>query len=155
MKTHIGLVLRLARSASLAPVLAAVVATASCGSVTEPTLTRWEGSLEPVLPSTVSGRVAAVSQFGRTRTSIQIERGEEGVTYLWHLALGDCPGSGGIRGGVAVYPQLIPGETGTASGETTLSSELPSGSAFVARVSRSTPDGTDPVVACADLLELP
>ncbi len=125
-----------------------------CSSVTEPLFSRWAGNLEPILPSAVSGQVAAVSQFGRTQASIQIERGEVGVTYRWHIESGDCRGSGQIQGGVAVYPQLVPNEVGTAGGETTLSTVLESNSVFAARVFRVLEGGSEQVVACGDLREV-
>ncbi len=125
-----------------------------CSSVTQPLFTRWEGNLEPVFPSAVSGQAAAVSQFDRTQASIQIERGEVGVTYRWHIESGDCQGNGQIQGGVAVYPQLVPNEAGTAGGEATLSTVFEPASVLAARVFRVLEGGLEQVVACADLREL-
>lgn len=136
------------------PLLTLIPLMSGCGSITEPLVTRWEGNLEPIFPSAVSGQVAAVSQFDRTQASIQIERGEVGVTYRWHIESGDCQGNGQIQGGVAVYPQLVPNEVGTAGGETTLSTVFEPKSVFAARVFRVLEGESEQVVACGDLREL-
>ncbi|MFV2007668.1 MAG: hypothetical protein ACC667_09485 [Longimicrobiales bacterium] len=136
------------------PFLTLIPLLSGCSSLTEPLFTRWAGDLEPILPSAVSGQVAAISQFGSTQASIQIERGEAGVSYRWHIESGDCQGNGQIQGGVAVYPQLVPNEVGTAGSEATLSAVFESNSVFVARVFRSLEGGSEKVVACADLREV-
>ena len=136
------------------PLLTLIPLMSNCSSATAPVFTQWEGNLEPVLPHIISGQVAAVSQFGRTQASIQIERAEIDVTYGWRIETGNCQGSGQIQGGVAVYPQLNPDEVGTAGGETTLSTVFESGSTFAARLFRVLEGGAEQVAACADLREL-
>ena len=121
-----------------------------CSSAVEPLLTRWEGDLVPILPSTVSGLVAAVTHFGRTDISILIERGEAGLTYGWRVESGTCEGSGAIQGGRAVYPDLVASEAGTAGGETSIAALFKADFQLAARVVRSV-DGAEQVVACGDL----
>lgn len=121
-----------------------------CESSTAPVITTWEGTLAPRPPHFMSGRVAAVTQFGRTIVSIQVEEGEPGVTYGWRLNAGTCQQEGEIQGGTASYPPLNPGETGTASGETTLAEVFRDGDTYAARVFLST-GGSEEMVACGEL----
>lgn len=121
-----------------------------CSSSTAPVITTWEGDLAPEFPSVLGGRVAAVTQFGRTQISIQIEEGEPGVTYGWKVNAGTCQTEGEIQGGTASYPPLAPGPSGTASGETTVAEVFRSGDSYAARVYRSTGNG-EVVVACGAL----
>jgi len=113
-------------------------------------MTRWEGDLVPILPSTVSGLVAAVTHFGRTDVSIFIEQAEAGLTYGWRIDSGTCEGSGAIQGGRAVYPDLVASEAGTAGGDTALSALFEADFQLAARVVRSV-DGAEQVVACGEL----
>jgi hypothetical protein len=124
---------------------------AACGSSTEPVLTIWEGDLEPVLPATVGGMVAAVSQFGRTEASIQITDAEAGHTYFWRIDSGTCQGAGETQGGVAAYPPLTPGQAGMASTDAVLSTVFKPDRDFAARVYLSGGGGGEQVVACGPL----
>jgi hypothetical protein len=116
---------------------------ASCSSVTVPLLTTWEAEVEPVTLSGSRASVAVVSQAGRAATSIQLVRGEAGVTYSWRLESGVCPDGGVVVGGRAVYPQLTVGSQGSAEGETVLSRELDPRGRYVARVFRRPADGVE------------
>jgi len=132
--------------------LVAATLLSGCSSSTAPVITTWEGDLAPEPPAVLGGRVAAVTQFGRTQISIRIEEGEPGVTYGWRVNAGTCEAEGEIQGGVASYPLLSPGETGTASGETTVAEIFRSGDSYAARVYRSTGTG-ELVEVCGPLHE--
>lgn len=124
---------------------------AGCKDSSAPILTFWEGTLVPVRPSVVGGRVVAVTQHGRTDVGISIEDGESGVTYEWRVDSGTCEQPGVIQGGRASYPPLQPGASGTASGETSLSALFKPNKEFAARVLRSPDGGSGQIVACGDL----
>lgn len=123
----------------------------SCSESSAPILTFWEGTLIPVRPSVLGGRVVAVTQHGRTDVGISIEEGESGVKYEWRIDSGTCEQSGVMQGGRASYPPLLPGLSGTASAETTISSLFKPGKQFAARVLRSPDGGSEQIVACGDL----
>ncbi len=106
----------------------------SCSSSTGPLLTRWEGNLLPVFPSTVGGRVAAVTQFGRTEASIQIQEAEPEVTYGWRIDSGTCQEQGDLQGGTASYAPLTPGAGGTATADAVLAEVFRAKDTFAARV---------------------
>lgn len=125
-----------------------------CSSVTAPVLTSWEGTLAPILPHTLGGRVAALTQFGRTQATIQIEEGEPEVSYGWRIEAGTCQEAGMVQGGAAAYPPLIPSEGGTAAAETTLSEIFKSGGHFAVKVFLSSGGGGEVIVACGELVQV-
>jgi hypothetical protein len=131
----------------LAPLLS------TCSDSSAPIFTFWEGPLEPVRSSFLSGRVVAVTQHGRTDAGITIQDGDPGTTYGWRIDSGTCDQQGAIQGGTAVYPPLLPSQGGSASAETTISALFRSGKQFSARVFLSGEGGSDEVVACGDLEE--
>ena len=126
----------------------------ACTSVTAPLVTSWEGTIQPIPPNTLRGRAAAVTQFGRTRTSIVVERGDPEVTYGWRIDSGSCQEQGEIQGGGAAYPFLEPSEVGTASADVTLATQFKNGKQFSARVFVEAAGGADEVVACGELVQL-
>ena len=127
---------------------------AGCTSVTAPVLTSWEGTLAPSFPHTLGGRAAALTQFGRTQASIQIEEGEPEVSYGWRIEAGTCQEAGVVQGGAASYPPLIPSEGGTASGEAILSEIFKSGGQFAVKVFLSSGGGGEEIVACGELVQI-
>lgn len=137
-----------ALSIQTASLLLAVGSLAGCGSSTAPLLTQWEGDLLPLPPYTVGGRVAAVTQQGRTDAAVQIEEGEPEVTYGWRIETGTCQSPGTIQGGVASYPPMTPGTGGTASAETTIPDLFREKEQYSARVFL---DATGEVVSCGQL----
>jgi len=122
--------------------------TGACSSSTAPIFTQWEGNLIPVPPATVGGRAAALTQFGRTEVSIQVNEGVPGVSYGWRVETGNCQNSGTVQGGTASYPQLTPGAGGTATASATLAEIFPATGAFAVRVFLEE-SGT--VVSCGEL----
>lgn len=132
-------------------IVAGVLLISGCSSPTEVSVLKWEGTLVPTPLSIITGRAAAVTQFGRTETSILIEDAELGTTYGWRIDSGDCQGSGVIQGGPAQYPPLVPGEAGIVSGKTTLSKVFKAGEKYAARVFRSADDGPEEIMACGEL----
>jgi hypothetical protein len=136
---------------AVAWVVAGALLMAGCSSPAEVSVFKWEGTLAPTPLSNITGRVAAVTQFGRTETSILIEDAEMGTTYGWRIDSGDCQGSGVIQGGPAQYPPLVPGEAGIVSGKTTLSEVLNADGKYAARVFRPTEDGPEEIMACGEL----
>jgi hypothetical protein len=121
-----------------------------CQDATAPVITTWEGTLTPEPPQVLSGRVAAVSQFGRTIISIQVEDAEPDLVYGWRINAGSCQSEGSLQGGSASYPPLSPGESGTASGETTLPGLFRSGESYAAWVYLSE-GASQEIVACGEL----
>ncbi|MFH1764700.1 MAG: hypothetical protein ABIF09_10955 [Gemmatimonadota bacterium] len=132
-------------------IMAGVLLMAGCSSPTEISVLKWEGTLAPTPLSIITGRAAAVTQFGRTETSILIEDAEMGTTYGWRIDSGDCQGSGVIQGGPAQYPPLVPGEAGIVSGKTTLSEVFKADGEYAARVFRPGDDGSEEIMACGEL----
>ena len=125
-----------------------------CSSITAPVLTSWEGTLAPIIPHTLGGRVAALTQFGRTQASIQIEEGEPEVSYGWRIEAGTCQEAGVVQGGAAAYPPLVPSQGGTAAAETTLSEIFKSGGQFAVKVFLSSGGGGEEIVACGELTQI-
>jgi hypothetical protein len=126
---------------------------ALCSTPTDTVPVTWEADLAPVAPSSVNGAAAAVTQFGRTQASIEIEQAEPGVTYGWRIEAGTCQTPGVIQGGVAVYEPLVAGEAGRATAEAGISVEFRSGSSFAVRVFRPAGGGGETIVACGSLVE--
>jgi len=122
----------------------------SCSSATAPVLTTWEGALVPELPHVVTGRIAAVTQFGRTSASVQLEEGDPDLTYGWRINEGSCQAEGDLQGGPASYPPLNPSDFGTASGETTIAEVFREGDAYAVRVFLAAGGGEE-IVACGEL----
>jgi hypothetical protein len=122
----------------------------ACSSTTAPLVTQWEGFLAPVLPHTVGGRGAAVTQFGGTQASIQIEEGEPETTYQWRVHEGTCQEPGLIQGGVASYPSLLTTPSGSSAASASLSEIFESGDQYAVQVFLSTEAGVE-VVACGEL----
>jgi hypothetical protein len=146
--------LRVVRPAIAALGLAACASFAgACDSTTEPVTTFWEGNLSPVLPATVTGRVVALTQAGRTQANIVMEGGEPGVLHTWRISTGTCASEGTLQGGAALYTELLPSSGGSASGNAALSELFRSGQTFAARVFRSPEGGVDELVACGSLQE--
>jgi hypothetical protein len=135
------------------PTVLAVLFTAgistACSSSTAPIFTQWEGDLSPIPPATVSGRAAAVTQFGRTQLSVQIQEAEPEVIYGWRVDSGTCENAGAIQGGEAAYPPLAAGAGGTASSEAILPVEFRASGQFSVRVFLEVSEET---VACGELL---
>lgn len=126
---------------------------AGCSSATEPAATLWEGTLASVAPSTIAGSAAAVAQFGRTLASVEIRRGEAGVTYRWRIEGGTCSAPGQIRGGAALYPPLPADQAGLAFADAVVPGLLRTGSSYIVRVGRDSGGGSEEVVACGELVE--
>lgn len=133
--------------------LALAAALAGCSSSTAPSVTLWEGTLSPAAPGSVSGQVAAVSQFGGIQVSLEIRLATPGATYRWRLAEGTCATPGRVIGGVALYPQLAVGEERTAQALTTVPGELGTGRSYVALVVRIAGGGAEEPAACGVLVE--
>ena len=126
----------------------------ACTSVTAPLFTSWEGTLQPIFPNVEGGRVAAVTQFGRTQASILFQEGDPEITYGWRINAGTCQEEGEIQGGRAAYPPLVPSEVGSTSAEVTLSTEFKNGRQFSGRVYIQGAGGSDQVVACGELEQI-
>lgn len=122
----------------------------SCSSATAPVLTTWEGTLVPEPPYVVTGRVAAVTQFGRTSASVQLQEGNPDLTYGWRINEGSCQAEGDLQGGPASYPPLNPSDFGTASGEATMAEVFREGDVYAVRVFLAAGGGEE-IVACGEL----
>lgn len=121
-----------------------------CSDVQGPSTTAWEGTLVPVDKATrFGGRVAAVSEASRTRASITIQKAEPSATHSWRLRAGSCDSPGELVGGVASYPELFVGASGTASAEAVLSETLRADGDYHAVVLEETDSGA--VIACGAL----
>ena len=132
-------------------ILAWVFLVAACGGPTEPRLTKWEGSLVPVPPSTITGQLAAVSQFGRTEISLLLEDAEVGTPHGWRVDSGDCQQYGSIQGGPAQYPPLMPAEGGTGSAHTAIAGMFDPDGEYAARVFLPGEGTAEEVLACGEL----
>ena len=125
----------------------------SCSDSTTPLYAFWEGTLSPIRPSFVSGRVVAVTQQGKTDIGINMENGEPGLTYGWRVDSGGCEEVGTIQGGPAAYPPLAPGQGGSASAQTSVAPLFKPGKRFAARIFHNGAGGSEEVVACGELEE--
>jgi len=128
-----------------------LLVSAACSSGTEPGATVWEATLSPALGSEITGTAAAVAQSGRTAATIQIRKATAGETYGWRIDSGTCSGTGQIQGGAALYPQLTPDGSGSASADAGLPGVLDPGTRYAARVFRTGAGSGEEVVACGDL----
>lgn len=153
MSTSSRLHVRPAASLVFRGIAALGIAAAGCDSATEPLTTFWEGSLEPVLPATVTGRVVALTRAGRTQASIVVEGAEAEAVYAWHISEGTCDAEGDLQGGPNSYPNLVPGVGGSASAEAAFPDLFRSGQRFAARVVLRPEAGPDRLVACGSLQE--
>ena len=124
-----------------------------CSSSTEPDFFLWEGVLQPVPPSTVSGVTAAVSQFGRTEVSVEIRQAQAETLYGWRVNEGTCQAEGTIKAGVGAYPLMETDESGIATEDAVISGLLRSGTSFTVRVYLPQEGGGQTVVACGNLEE--
>jgi hypothetical protein len=134
--------------------LAFSLLSAACSDATAPLLTTWEGTLEPVRPHTLRGRGVAITQFGRTKASVQIEEGEPEVSYGWRIDSGSCQEAGEIQGGAAVYRPLVPSEGGSATADATLSQLFETGDHYALKVYLPTGGGGEEIVACGELVQI-
>ena len=125
----------------------------TCTDSTAPLYAFWEGTLNPVRPSFVSGRVIAVTQHGKTDIGITMENGEPGLIYGWRVDSGSCQEPGQIQGGPTAYPPLLPNQGGSDSAETSVAPLFRPGKQFAARVFLTPDGGGEQVVACGDLEE--
>lgn len=107
--------------------------------------------MNPVPPGSVFGRVAAVTQFGRTEVSIRVEGGDRDVAYGWRIDSGTCQERGSIQGGAAVYPALSAGDDASAEAVAVLATHLNVQKAYSARVFLPDVGGAEQVVACGEL----
>jgi hypothetical protein len=134
--------------------LAFSLLSAACSDTTAPLFTTWEGMLQPVRPNTLGGRGAAVTQFGHTVASVQIEEGEPEVSYGWRIDSGSCQEAGDTQGGPAAYRPLVTTEGGSASAEATLSQLFETGDLYAMKVFLPTGDGGEEIVACGELVQI-
>jgi hypothetical protein len=125
-----------------------------CRDISGPQDTAWEGELQPLGLAQVRGSAAVVSGRGRAQTSIQILDAEPDATYGWHIRSGSCQDAGDVIGGSAVYPVLVPDQTGTAESDAVLSSELDPEGSFAAWVFLSVSDTQDEPNACGAIVRL-
>jgi len=102
----------------------------------------------------VGGQVAAVTQFGRTEASIHITDAEADHTYSWRIDAGTCVSQGETQGGVATYPLLTPGASGSAASDAVLATVFRPDGEFAARVILQGDAGAETVVACGALQEM-
>lgn len=136
----------------LAPLLFTLLVL-GCTSSTEPDFFLWEGVLEPVPPSTVSGITAAVSQFGRTEVSVEIRQAPADAVFGWKVNTGTCQSEGTIRGGVGAYPSIETDESGVGAEDAVLSGLFRSGEAYAVRVYSDQGGGVQTVISCGELEE--
>lgn len=134
-------------------VLLAAAALGGCDNSTAPVVTTWRATLVPVLPYTVSGRAAALTQAGRTQISITIEDADAEVPHAWRVESGTCADPGDLQGGLASYPTLVPSMAGAAEAEASIASIFRSGQSLIVRVIRSPEGGPAETAACAQLEE--
>jgi len=127
---------------------ALLLAAAGCSSSTDPGNVAWEATLAPVAGSGITGTAGAVTQAGRTAATIQIRKAMAGETYGWRIDSGGCDGSGSIQGGSALYPELTPDGSGTASADAGIPGTLDRGTSYAVRVFVA---GAADIVACGDL----
>lgn len=120
-----------------------------CRRVVEPNVVAWEGELAGAQGAfdPLQGSAAALSEGNRTAASIAISGAEDTLSYAWRIQRGSCQSPGDVVGGLASYPVLEPGSSGSASADAALSEGMLSGS-FHAAVFRS---GDETPVACGDL----
>jgi hypothetical protein len=138
------------RAATVGFLCLAVGAVPGCrvlGSV-DVSVTPWEGTLVPS-EGAPTGSVAALSQSGVTRASIQITGGrQEGGVYQWRIRTGSCGQPGVVIGGLAQYPDLDHESAGTTTADGVLSEPMPEGRNYHAVLIRAA-DAVE--VACGQL----
>lgn len=131
--------------------LALIFLLASCSSTTAPVTTKWEGTLEAAPGSRLSGKAAALSQFGYTRASIEIQMADPETALGWRIESASCQGSGLPQGGAASYPVMIPSGGGSASAEAEIGGVLKATNQYSVRVFLFSGSTEGDQVACGDL----
>jgi hypothetical protein len=135
----------------MGPILGGILLVVACSSPTKVGVAKWEGTLVPTPPSTLTGQIAAVSQFGRTEISVLLEDAEAGTTYGWRVNSGDCQGDGSIQGGAAQYPYMVAGEGGTVSAQAVIARIFKPDEEYAARVFLPNDGEPEEVLACGEL----
>jgi hypothetical protein len=112
------------------------------------------GTFVPVDPErTLSGSVAAVTQFGNTDISVGVQGMEPEETLAWHLREGTCAGSGDIFGSPGAYPPLVADDEGSAEGGVGFSLRLRPGRSYSAEIVSEVGVTGPGAIACADMAQ--
>ena len=113
--------------------------------------TTWQATLVPApgYPG-VAGHAAAVVSTAGTDAGVGVSGAAPGATHIWALYLGDCGAPGQRIGENGDYPGLVVSDSGTASAETVLGTELLRDGSYTVVVRVSATDTAR--VACGDLV---
>ena len=84
--------------------------------------------------------------------AIELENGEAGATYPWHVHVGDCDSDGAIVGLASEYPPLQVGPDGEATAEANISVELTADGDYYVNVHKSAAE-LQTIVACGEVEE--
>lgn len=112
--------------------------------------TTWQATLVPApgYPG-FAGQAAAVVSSAGTDAGIGVSGATPGATHIWALYLGDCGAPGQQIGQNGDYPVLVVSDSGTASAETVLGTELLRDGSYTVVVRVSATDSAR--MACGDL----
>ncbi len=116
-------------------------------------VTTWEGQLAPDLAHPdLAGQVAAAVQLGGTDVGIAITGAAPQAVHVWGLWSGSCLAPGALVGTGDDYPLLAVSDSGKASAETHLRTELSKDSTYHAELRLSASDSSR--IACGNLTQL-
>lgn len=90
----------------LALAVAPVLAVGCSLDVQAPEAVLWEGELDAVDESGLSGSIAAISRESTTEVGIEVRGGEAGDRWDWLLARGTCDEPGTPVAGAGAFPVL-------------------------------------------------
>lgn len=100
----------------------------------------------------VTGTVRAVASLGRTAITLELDGGEAGARYPWHVHHGRCGSGGNIVGSATAYPLIEPDAGGDDRVVATIRTQLADDADYHVNVHAS-PDDLGTIVACGRLVD--
>lgn len=113
----------------------------------------FRAAIEPT--GTAGPNAEAIIQGGQEATTVHIDLdgGESGATYPWHIHSGECgDASPPIVGSADAYPPIQVGEGGEGDSDATVSATLDPEADYIVNVHLS-PARLDSIVACGEVMQ--
>lgn len=113
----------------------------------------WRATADPA--GGVGPNAEAIIRGGAEGTTIHVDLdgGESGATYPWHIHSGDCGDpQPPIVGAADAYPPIVVGEGGEGDAEATIGTTLESDGEYILNIHLS-PTQLDTIVACGKVVK--
>ncbi|HVF40795.1 MAG TPA: hypothetical protein VM939_12925 [Gemmatimonadaceae bacterium] len=108
----------------------------------------WTGTFNAVGGSGIAGTATGTTTKDSTHVTINITGAQAGATLPWHVHDGKCTESAPIVGAASLYPPLVVGSDGRATGIAHLPMKLNEAKDYSINVHAS-PTNMGTIVACA------